>query len=206
MSDKVTAWCVAVAVCTGLWLVRDGSRDHTPPAPSAAQALASGPHAWSGVSADPLPASPPHRLRIPYIDVDTPLMGLGLDRDGALEVPPADRRDLAGWYRGGAAPGALGTAVVAGHVDNARGPAVFHGLGVLRKGNRIEVSRADGTTAVFAVDAVEVHPADDFPDARVYGSRGRAELRLITCGGGFSRKTGYRGNVVAYAHLIGSRR
>ncbi|MER6910976.1 class F sortase [Streptomyces sp. NPDC000594] len=203
MSDRFTGWCLALAVCTGLWLVHSGSRDITPPSPSAAQALAAGPHAWSDDAADPLPPSAPRRLRIPYIDVDTPLMGLGLDRHGGLEVPPPGDRNLAGWYREGAAPGALGTAIVAGHVDNARGPAVFYGLGALRKGNRVEVSRRDGRTAVFTVDAIEVYTAEEFPEERVYGSRGRAELRVITCGGGFSRKTGYRGNVVAYAHLIG---
>lgn len=46
---------------------------------------------------------------------------------------------------------------------------------------------------------------EDFPDRKVYGESDRAELRVITCGGGFSERTGYRGNVVVYAHLIGVR-
>ncbi|MGW6457348.1 class F sortase [Streptomyces sp. NPDC055078] len=203
MSTKAKGWCLAAAVCAGVWLVQNGSRDLTPPVPSAAQAFAAGPHEHTDAAADPLSPAAPLRLRIPDIEVDAPMTGLGLAGDGSLEVPPAADRNLAGWYRNGTPPGARGTAVVAGHVDNAQGPAVFYALGALRKGHRIEVSRADGRTAVFTIDAIEVYEAGDFPDTKVYGDKGRAELRVITCGGGFSEKTGYRGNVVAFAHLIG---
>jgi hypothetical protein len=55
------------------------------------------------------------------------------------------------------------------------------------------------------VDAVEVYSARDFPDAKVYGAAHRPELRVITCGGGYSKATGYQGNVVVFAHLTGSR-
>ncbi|CAM5433807.1 class F sortase [Streptomyces avidinii] len=136
--------------------------------------------------------------------MDAPLTGLGLQSDGSLEVPPPARRDLAGWYREGTTPGATGTAVVAGHVDNATGPAVFYHLGALHRGALIEIAREDGSTAVFTVHAVEVYDAKAFPDSRVYGTSPRAELRVITCGGGFSARTGYRGNVVVFAHLTGT--
>ena len=58
---------------------------------------------------------------------------------------------------------------------------------------------------MFTVDAVEVYDARNFPDEKVYGAAPRPELRVITCGGGYSRATGYQGNVVAFAHLSGSR-
>lgn len=206
MTAKVKGWGLVLAVCAGLWLVQNGSRDVTPPMPSAAEAFAAGPNTHTDAAADPLPASKPLRLRIPEIDVDTPVTGLGLERDGSLEVPPDGDRNLAGWFRDGTAPGARGTAIVAGHVDNAKGPAVFYSLGALKKGNRVEIAREDGRTAVFTIDAVEVYEADAFPDTKVYGPSRRAELRVITCGGGFSEKTGYQGNVVAYGHLIGVRR
>ncbi|MGW4007310.1 class F sortase, partial [Streptomyces nigra] len=145
------------------------------------------------------------RIRIPAIRVDAPLTGLGLTSSGSLDVPPPERPGLAGWYESGTTPGEKGTAIVAGHVDNADGPAVFYRLGALRKGGTIEVDRRDGGTAVFTVDAVEVYDAKDFPDEKVYGPAARPELRVITCGGGYSRATGYRGNVVVFAHLTGSR-
>ncbi|MEU3597818.1 class F sortase [Streptomyces sp. NPDC006798] len=204
MSAKAKGWCLAAVAVAGLWLVQNGARTVvTPPVPSAAQAFAAGPRFHTEAAADPLPPSQPLRFRIPDIGVDAPMTGLGLDRAGALEVPPAENRNLAGWFRDGTPPGADGTAIVAGHVDNASGPAVFYALGALEKGHRIEIVRSDRRVAVFTIDAIEVYEADGFPDEKVYGSRGRAELRVITCGGGFSAKTGYRGNVVAYAHLIG---
>ncbi|WP_329445410.1 class F sortase [Streptomyces sp. NBC_01426] len=197
---------LALAACVGVWLVSNGSAETTgPPLPSPAEALntLSAQASYPG-SIDPLPGSPPTRIRIPAIRVDAPLTGLGLERDGSLQVPPPARRDLAGWYREGVTPGAVGTAVIAGHVDHATGPAVFYHLGALHRGAAIEVARADGRTAVFTVHAVEVYEAEDFPDDRVYGLSPRAELRVITCGGGFSPRTGYQGNVVVFAHLTGT--
>ncbi|MEU9706660.1 class F sortase [Streptomyces sp. NPDC047981] len=206
MSSRSKGWGIAAAAVAGIWLVQNGSEHVTPPVPSAAQAFAAGPNMHTTAAADPLEPSAPVRLRIPEIDVDTPMTRLGLGRDGALDVPPADDRNLAGWYEGGTPPGAEGTAIVAGHVDNARGPAVFYALGALKKGNRIEVDRQDGRTAVFTIDAVEVYDNKAFPDDKVYGETdGRAEIRVITCGGGFSKQSGYQGNVVAFGHLIGVR-
>ncbi|GAA3497962.1 class F sortase [Streptomyces prasinosporus] len=207
--NAAIAAVTGLALCAGLWLLRDGVGTHAPPQPSAAQAHAGVDDRSGGratVSAVPaLPPSPPDRVRIPAIGVDAPLTGLGLTKAGSLEVPPADRKNLAGWYEAGATPGETGTAVIAGHVDNADGPAVFYSLGALRKGSAIEVDRRDGGVAVFTVHAVEVYDARDFPDARVYGAASRPELRVITCGGDYSRTTGYQGNVVVYAHLTGRR-
>ncbi|MFE5658134.1 class F sortase [Streptomyces sp. NPDC056517] len=205
MGNRSKGWGIAVAACVGLWLVQNGSEQITPPVPSAAQAFAAGPSVHTDAAADPLPPSAPVRLRIPETDVDTPMMRLGLASDGSLDVPPAGNRNMAGWYENGTPPGAKGTAIVAGHVDNAEGPAVFYTLGALKKGHRIEVDRQDGRTAVFTVDAVEVYGNKDFPDRKVYDEANRAEIRVITCGGGFSKKNGYQGNVVAFGHLIGVR-
>ncbi|MET9757823.1 class F sortase [Streptomyces sp. NPDC006372] len=197
------------ALCSGTWLLRDGAETQAPPQPSAAQAR--GGHdgqdgrAGERPATPVLPPSPPDRIRIPAIRVNAPLTGLGLTQTGSLDVPPAARRNLAGWYEAGTTPGERGTAIVAGHVDNADGPAVFYDLGALAKGSTIEVDRRDGGVAVFTVDAVEAYAAQDFPDEQVYGAAGRPELRVITCGGGWSRTTGYQGNVVVFAHLTGSR-
>ena len=191
-----------VALCSGVWLLHSGSENQSPPQPSTAQ---SGTENARRQSAPALPHSPPERILIPAIGVNAPLMGLGLTPQGSLDVPPAERKNLAGWYEASTTPGERGTAVVAGHVDNAEGPAVFYDLGALRKGSAIDVERRDGGTAHFTVDAVEVYDARAFPDEKVYGAASRPELRVITCGGDYSRATGYQGNVVVFAHLTGSR-
>ncbi|WP_151481317.1 class F sortase [Streptomyces albicerus] len=202
-SNISIAAVTAVALLGGAWLLRSGAETHAPPQPSAAQARA-GAHVDRPAAA-PLPPSPPDRVRIPSIRVDAPLTGLGLTPQGSLDVPPAARNNLAGWYEAGTTPGEKGTAIVAGHVDNAEGPAVFYRLGALKKGSTIEIERLDGTVALFSVDAIEVYDARDFPDEKVYGAARRPELRVITCGGGYSAATGYQGNVVVFAHLTGSR-
>ncbi|MFD4321190.1 class F sortase [Streptomyces sp. NPDC058548] len=153
----------------------------------------------------PLPASDAARLRITDIGVDVSLIPLELDGAGALRPPPATAPTVAGWYADGTAPGAPGTAVVAGHVDTPLGPAVFHRLDSLSRGAGIEIVRVDGRTALFTVDAVELHAKDRFPEDKVYGGSGRPELRLITCGGDWSSDTGYGANTVVYATLTGTR-
>ncbi|WP_406426974.1 class F sortase [Streptomyces sp. NBC_01589] len=207
MPQKAKGWLVAGAVLVGIWLIRNGSETQLmPPQPTAPQAFAAGPEVQPGSPvAEPLRPSTPIRLRIPSIRVDAPMIRLGLRSDGSLAVPPAENRNVVSWYKDGTPPGAKGTALVAGHVDNAQGRSVFYNLGSLAKGSTIEVDRRDGHTAVFSLDAIEVYANKDFPDQRVYGPSPNASLRLITCGGGFSRTTGYQGNVVAYAHLTGVR-
>jgi sortase (surface protein transpeptidase) len=140
----------------------------------------------------------PVRVRVPAIGVDSELLRLGTDAAGVL-VPPDDP-DRAGWFPGGAVPGDVGPAVVAGHVDSVEGPAVFARLRELTPGDEVVVDRQDGTTARFTVTGVGRHPKDDFPTEAVYGPTPRAELRLVTCGGDFDRSRGsYEDNVVVFA-------
>jgi hypothetical protein len=204
---KVNNFAIAavstVALGSGAWLLHGAGITHAPPQPAPAEGLPDPGEAR--LAAPALPPSPPTRIRIPAIRVDAPLMGLGLTPSGSLDVPPAAEKNLAGWYERGTTPGERGTAIIAGHVDNTDGPAVFYDLGALKKGTTIEVDRRDGGVAVFTVDAVEVYEAKDFPDDKVYGAAHRPELRVITCGGGYSKSTGYQGNVVVFAHLTGSR-
>ncbi|MCH0564540.1 MULTISPECIES: class F sortase [unclassified Streptomyces] len=196
---------IALVLLTGLALIRNGSGefDIGPPQPASAAAAADGGSAAGGLfrAPAPLPFSVADRVRIPTIQVDAPLMPVGLDADGWVDAPPPEDPNLAGWFTGAVAPGEKGTAVVVGHVDNLRGPAVFYGLGALKKGNHVEVLRKDGKTAVFEIYGVEVFAKNDFPGDRVYASKGSAELRVITCGGGFSKQNGYDGNVVVFARL-----
>ena len=148
-----------------------------------------------------LARSEPVRVTVPRIGVSSALVDLGLDATGAMEVP--EDGELAGWYTRGPAPGSLGPAVVAGHVDWEQAPAVFYRLGELRAGDRIQVSREDGTTAVFAVTRVATYAKSRFPKRAIFGNTDHAGLRLITCGGDFDTAGGhYLDNVVAYAELV----
>ncbi|MFB7778183.1 class F sortase [Streptomyces bauhiniae] len=202
---------LALVLLTGVALIRNGSGefDVGPPQPAAAAApapdvrstpTAGGPAPATGPAA--LSFSPADRVRIPAIQVDAPVTPVGLDADGWVGAPPPEDPNLAGWFTGAVSPGEKGTSVIVGHVDNTQGPAVFYGLGALKKGNRIDVARQDGRTAEFEVYGVEVFEKSKFPGDRVYGSKGTPELRVITCGGGFSKQNGYDGNVVVFARLV----
>ncbi|WP_233488626.1 class F sortase [Blastococcus sp. TF02-9] len=153
------------------------------------------------------PVAEPVSVGIPAIDVTSGLLRLDLNGDGTVQVPPLERDDKAGWYQRGPAPGAVGPAVMLGHVDSAEyGPGVFFDLGALQPGDEVEVARADGTVALFAVDRVERHPKNAFPTIEVYGNTSDAQLRLITCGGDFdSGARSYEDNIIAFATLTGAR-
>ncbi|MEU2183289.1 class F sortase [Streptomyces thermolilacinus] len=149
----------------------------------------------------PLGPSPPRRIAVPAITIEAPVVRLGLEKSGQLQSPPVDNPGLTGWYKDGATPGEKGTAIMVGHRDTRKGPAVFLNLDALKPGNTVRVTREDGITAVFTVDRVSTFDKEDFPDKEVYGPAERPELRLLTCGGTFDRKKGYEANIVVFAHL-----
>jgi hypothetical protein len=139
----------------------------------------------------------PVSLAIAAAGVDARVVPVGLRADRTMEVPAAD---LAGWYEPGPRPGEAGPAVIVGHVDSRRGPAVFFRLGELRRGDRIVVGLQGGGARSFLVERVERRPKTALPTRRIWIRTRRPVLRLITCGGGFDRSTGhYRDNVIVYA-------
>lgn len=156
--------------------------------------------ASTGVPA--LPRSVPFHLRVSRVGIDTDLMVLGQAPDHTVEVPPDVDDAPAGWYGLGATPGEPGPAVVLGHVDSHSGPAVFFNLGSMRAGDKVTVSRVDGSAATFTVDRVARYAKSEFPTRAVYGDVGQATLRLVTCGGRFDRAGGgYAENVIVFATL-----
>lgn len=153
-----------------------------------------------GPEAAHLARSVPVRLQIAAIGVDSALMSLGLQEDGAMQVPPSGFP--AGWYTGAPTPGEMGPAIIAGHVDM-KGPGVFYALHKLRPGDQVTVTRKDGSRPVFRVTRLQQFPKAQFPTEAVYGNIDHAGLRLITCGGVFNRQTGhYEDNIVAFADLL----
>jgi len=152
-----------------------------------------------------LAESEPTEISIPRLGIRSRLIDLGVDAKGAMDVP--EDGTLAGWYTLGPTPGALGPAVIAGHVDLKGEPAVFYRLGTLGVGDRVSVSRADGRTAIFSVTKVAKYAKSAFPTESVFGRTDHAGLRLITCGGAFDQSIQhYADNVVVFAKLVADRR
>lgn len=144
-------------------------------------------------------AADPVRVRVPAVGIDAPVGPLFVDDDGVL--PPPESFDATGWWHDGPEPGEAGPAVIAGHVDSYRGPAVFFRLDEINEGDEILVDRADGSTVTFVAHRIEQHPKDEFPTEVVYGDTPETALRLITCGGSFDEKDRrYLANVIVFAN------
>jgi LPXTG-site transpeptidase (sortase) family protein len=126
---------------------------------------------------------------------------LGLNPDLTVQVPTNYQQP--GWFSLGPSPGEVGSAVIVGHVDDFKGPAVFFRLGSLKAGDKVEVSRANAVVAHFKVTSIATYPKTQFPAKQVYASHGYIALQLVTCGGAFDTRTGhYLSNVVAYTTLV----
>ena len=146
--------------------------------------------------------SEPVSMTIPAIDTESELLHLGLRDNGSLKVPPEHPGAPASWYTGSPTPGERGPAVLLGHVNaTGGGPGIFADLQALKSGDTIEITRADGTTAVFAVDRGEQYMKNEFPTHKVYGNTDAAELRLITCDGYDPAAGEFDDNYVVYATL-----
>jgi sortase (surface protein transpeptidase) len=205
----VLAWAVLLL---GLWL---WGRDLTD-GPGGSSAPATGDVAAVGrpllqvelpEAHGPVAGAVPLRVEVPSLGIAAPVAPRGLDRSGAVDPPPYAQPRTVGWYRDGARPGTRGVALFVGHVDTRSKPAVFYALSTARPGERIRVTGTDGTVTEFTVDDVRVFSRDRFDAKKVYGPHrdGRAELRLITCGGTYDHRAGaYTANVVVSAYLTGS--
>ncbi|WP_124272166.1 class F sortase [Streptomyces sp. ADI96-02] len=146
------------------------------------------------------PAAPTH-VSIPSIGVDSALMELGLNADGTVEVPPAEKGMTAGWYTGGAVPGRPGPAVLIGHNDTRFGRAVFHDLEDIRKGAEVLVRDGRGQNLRYTVTGRETVSKKAFPTERVYGATEESALRLVTCDGAFDAEGHPVDNLIVYAAL-----
>lgn len=218
--------CVLLAAI-GLVLVLPShskpKRPPTPPAPAAAGT----PHVVapsSAATSRAVPKSPPRagcppvraaaslssvpvHICIPAIGVNADVLQLGLNADRTVQVPPLSKVSEPGWYKYSPTPGALGPAIILGHIDSAQfGPGVFFKLGQLRPGDRVKLTRADGMVAEFRIERVVEVPKSRFPTAAVYGNTPNAALRLITCGGQFDASAGnYLDNIIAFGALVSLR-
>jgi LPXTG-site transpeptidase (sortase) family protein len=148
---------------------------------------------------EPEPAVPegePLRVTIPAIDVDADLVELGLEPDGAMEVPDFG---LAGWYAEGPRPGHPGPAAIAAHVDSRAGPDVFYRLRELEEGDEVHVRYDSGDEVTFVVESSERLPKDELPGDQIWPVTNERLLTLITCGGEFDRDVRhYRDNIIVY--------
>jgi len=147
----------------------------------------------------------PLQVRIDTIRVDAPVIRVGLEDDGAMEIPEVVAE--IGWYDPeelGVAPGSEGTAVLAGHVDSrSQGRGALYDLRRLTVGSVVELDLSDGTTQRWRITDVIQYPKDVLPYTELFVWSGPPRLAIITCGGSFDRTSrSYTDNIVAYAEPL----
>jgi hypothetical protein len=160
----------------------------------AAPAVTARPAAPSAVA----PGVPPVRLQL--AGVDAPLDPVGVDPAGAMALP--EDVDRVGWYRFGPAPGAdEGTAVLAGHVDDAdQGLGALAPLRGVEAGAEVQVTDASGAVTRWRVVSRELIEKRAVPLAALFQRTGPPRLVLLTCGGEFLPELrSYADNVVVVA-------
>jgi sortase (surface protein transpeptidase) len=146
---------------------------------------------------------PPGRLIIRSIGVNAPVLGVGVDRSGAMAVTN-ESYDV-GWFKLGPAPGDPGDAVIDGHLDwYDTSRAVFFNLKNMRAGDDIEVQRLDGVSHHFKVTKVQSVAYNFDPNIDgLFATTGPPRLSLITCGGQWDFKKGeYLQRVIVDSVLV----
>lgn len=129
-------------------------------------------------------AALPSRLLIPKLGIDAKVQAMGLTKKGNMAAP-SNYTDVS-WYKLGAAPGTRGSAVMAGHVDNAAGLAgVFKNLDNLAVGDDVYVIDKSGKKLHFRVTAKKIYPYNlsGAELKKVFSATDAARLNLITCTG-----------------------
>lgn len=139
----------------------------------------------------------PTRITIPTLDVKANIEVVGKDKQGRMDVPK--QTDQVAWYKYGAKAGQTGNVVLAGHLDDQEGPAVFYDLAKMKKGQRIEVTGKTGQQVSYVVTNVMSYPVDEAPVGSIFGATVMNKLTLISCIGTFSESKGYDQRLVVTA-------
>lgn len=143
----------------------------------------------------------PAEIKIDAIQLDTAVDEMGYTESGGMEVP--DNGEETGWFSPGFKPGQQGNAVIAGHVNDRSGPAIFYHLDKLKPGDLIEVTGEDGEAITFEMESSASYPYDDAPIQQIFGASNDRKLQLITCTGEFDNDAGtHRERLVVTASAV----
>lgn len=102
---------------------------------------------------------------------------LGLAKDGTISPP----KGVVQYYTGSVKPGDVGNSVIAAHVTY-NGPDVFAHLNKAKRGDKVQVVDAQGTTRTFTVTKTATVDKDELQKNQdVWGPSSKRNLVLISC-------------------------
>ncbi len=140
----------------------------------------------------------PQLLSIPSLALKSPIIEVGLNDKGEMDVPSGATNKV-GWYQYGTVPGDVGSAVIDAHVF-----AAFAALKNIKTGSSVYVKTAAGKTLHFVVSDVRLYALAAVPGDTLFNRADATRLNLITCAGKLTpdHKT-YDHRLVVYAVLAG---
>ncbi|MCK6078131.1 class F sortase [Paenibacillus silvae] len=143
----------------------------------------------------------PVRICIPAVRLSAKVVPVGLQPDGRLGVPKSS--EVAGYYEDGIKPGEPGNALIAGHVDDYKGPGIFYPLKKVKPGSFVLLFDAKNDVLVYRVEQNESYFTQDAPLDRIFGDTNEYRLNLITCTGIYNRnKKEHEQRLVVYTQLV----
>ncbi|MEO8637573.1 MAG: ice-binding family protein [Candidatus Taylorbacteria bacterium] len=121
------------------------------------------------------------RLKIPNLNIDAPIVPVGLTTGGLMDVPSGYGE--VGWFNLGARIGGVGSAVIDGHTGFLLdGKAeVFNKLIQMVEGDKLTVVDEKGKTLTFAVREIRIYKSDADASDVFSSSDGGIHLNIITC-------------------------
>ncbi len=144
----------------------------------------------------------PAHIDIPGLGVSAEVQQVGIAASGRMAT--IGSFSDAAWYKYGSAPGEEGSAVIAGHLDNALGmPGVFGSLHKIEVGDEVLIENAAGRTLRFEVVKKEIIAYDSTDTEEIFTATGEPQLVLITCEGEWDQKLKqYKGRLAVFATLV----
>jgi LPXTG-site transpeptidase (sortase) family protein len=118
----------------------------------------------------------PTSLSIPSIHLTAPIVPVGVNAVGQMDVP-SGKGPAVGWYDRGPLPGTLGNAVLDAHVF-----AAFSHLTNVKVGDSIYV-REGAHSLRYVVESANTFPLTSLTSSQVFDARGGSTITLITCAG-----------------------
>jgi hypothetical protein len=183
----VRAWAALLALLLGLAalpaLAQEAPAEpaDTPSSPEAGAPDAAAPTATPGVA-----PGTPVRLVQPRLQIDAPIVPVGVDEEGAMASPPDP--DTVAWWSLGADISAEGNVVLAAHVNWDGSLRVFGRLFLAQPGDVFYLTDAAGVEHGYLVTWTRTYDAETAPLEEIFLADAPGhQLTLITCGGRFDR-------------------
>ncbi len=141
----------------------------------------------------------PVRIRIPSVGINSPVVKVGVNTKGEMDVPDG-KTDNVGWYKSGTLPGNVGSAVLDAHVY-----AAFEDLRYLKAGQDIYIENEAGETLHFVVEDSRIYKLSELSPEHLFNRKDARRLNLITCAGKFVKSWNtYDRRLVVYATYAGT--